>query len=278
MSISTRKDSSSNITGVLCVGQDLTEVIQYREGLENLVEERTLELNQALKKEKELVEMKSKFVSIASHEFRTPLSTIALATGFIRKYKSKITLDEIDKKLDNIEKQINQMVYLLDDVLLVGKAEAGKMKVNLTQIEIGIFEKLANEVVESLKTSHQLHFQADYSASLFISDEKLIRNIIINLITNAVKFSPGADRVDMSVHCRKNELAIVVKDHGIGIPDEDRNTLFESFQRGSNVGTISGTGLGLSIVKKAVELLDGKIAVNSKINAGSEFRISLPMK
>ncbi len=277
MSISTRKDSNNNVTGVLCVGQDLTEVIQYREGLEKLVEERTQELNQALKKEKELVEMKSKFVSIASHEFRTPLSTIALATGFIRKYKNKISLDEIDKKLDNIEKQVNQMVYLLDDVLLVGKADAGKMKVTLSKIETGIFEKLAKEVVESLKTTHQLQFETDYSVKFFISDEKLIRNIIINLITNAVKFSPGAATIDMTVRSFEDEILIIVKDHGIGIPEEDISTLFESFQRGSNVGTISGTGLGLSIVKKAVELLNGIIEVNSKVNVGSEFIIRLPM-
>ncbi len=277
MSISTRRDKNKNIIGALCVGQDLTEVIQYRQGLEKLVEDRTLELNEALKKEKELVEMKSKFVSIASHEFRTPLSTISLATGFVRKHKKKLTQEEIDKKLDNIEKQVNQMVYLLDDVLLVGKAEAGKIIVNLDTIDINTFEKLAAEVIESKKTKHHLQFMNFSSVNEIRSDEKLLRNIIINLITNAVKFSPNAKEVIMQLDSDHNNLTIQIRDHGIGIPESDLKELFTSFSRGSNVGTIEGTGLGLSIVKKAVDLLNGTIELKSKVGKGSEFKVTLPL-
>jgi PAS domain S-box-containing protein len=278
ITFSTRRDSDKKIVGALCVGQDLTEVIQYRQGLEKLVEERTNKLNEALKKEKELVEMKSKFVSIASHEFRTPLSTISLATGFIRKYKDQINLTEIDRKLDNIEKQVSQMVYLLDDVLLVGKAEAGKIMVNLAEIEIESFKKLAIEVIESKKTKHKLIFSDECFVTSVFTDEKLVRNIIINLITNAVKFSPNAVEIEMKISCDRTNLIIIVTDHGIGIPEKDIEELFTSFSRGSNVGNIEGTGLGLSIVKKAVDLLQGTVDLKSTVGNGSEFKVTLPLQ
>jgi PAS domain S-box-containing protein len=275
ISISMRKDRNKNNSGILCVGQDMTEVIQYRQGLEKLVDDRTRKLNEALNKEKELVELKSKFVSIASHEFRTPLSTISLTTGFVRKYKQSLDLSQIDSKLDTIEKQVNQMVYLLDDVLMVGKAEAGKIAVNLSVIPL---ESLALEVVESNRTAHQLLYQENFSVSSIVSDIKLIRNIFVNLITNAIKFSPNANSIEISLLCHGEELIINVKDHGIGIPENEITNLFTSFSRASNVGTIEGTGLGLSIVKKAVELLNGKINVTSILGKGSEFEVRLPIQ
>jgi PAS domain S-box-containing protein len=277
ITISTRRDSDKKIVGALCVGQDLTEVIQYRQGLEKLVKERTNKLNEALKKEKELVEMKSKFVSIASHEFRTPLSTISLATGIIRKYKDQINHVEVDRKLDSIEKQVSQMVYLLDDVLLVGKAEAGKITVNLSVLEIESLKKLADEVIKGRKTKHRLIFLDECSLSSFVTDEKLVRNIIINLITNAVKFSPNATEVEMRVKCDQANLIIIITDQGIGIPEVDMEDLFTSFSRGSNVGVIEGTGLGLSIAKKAADLLKGTIEIKSSVGKGSEFKLTLPL-
>jgi PAS domain S-box-containing protein len=277
ISISMRKDRNKKNSGILCVGQDMTEVIQYRQGLEKLVDDRTRELHEALNKEKELVEMKSKFVSIASHEFRTPLSTISLTTGFVRKHKQHLDPSAIDSKLDTIEKQVNQMVYLLDDVLLVGKGEAGKISVNLSTIPLESLEKLAQEVVESKRTTHQLNFQKDISVPSIVCDPKLLRNIFVNLITNAIKFSPNANSIEVSLICHGEQLIVVVKDHGIGIPENEIPNLFTSFSRASNVGTIEGTGLGLSIVKKAVELLRGKIKVTSVQGTGSEFEVRLPL-
>jgi PAS domain S-box-containing protein len=257
--------------------QDITEVVQYREGLERMVEERTRKLNQALKKEKELVEMKSKFVSMASHEFRTPLSTIVLSTGFIKKYKKRLDARVLDEKLEGIEKQVNHMTYLLDDVLTIGKAEAGKIEVALSMIKIGFLRRLAEEVMRTMG-SHKLRFTQYCKLSSFQSSEKLIRNIVINLLTNAVKFSPGRKEVFMSVTCDEQNLIIQVRDLGLGIPARDRKNLFSSFARGSNVSTIEGTGLGLSIVKKAVDLLQGSIRVKSQLKKGTEFRVVLPLK
>jgi signal transduction histidine kinase len=257
--------------------QDVTEVVRYRQGLERMVEERTQKLNEALKMEKELVEVKSKFVSIASHEFRTPLSAIILDTGFIKKYKDKLKSEELDKKLADIEKQVHHMTYLLEDVLLVGKAEAGKIHVVLKKISIDFFETLAKQVVQSGGTGHKLRYTLDGNLKGIVSDEKLLRNIVVNLLTNAIKFSPGSKYVTMAVTCTKSHLIILVSDSGIGIPAWDIKNLFTSFSRGSNAGAIEGTGLGLSIVKKAVDLLHGTVEVKSRLNKGTQFTVMLPL-
>jgi PAS domain S-box-containing protein len=262
---------------ILASFMDITEVVRYRQGLEKMVEERTAKLNEALQKEKELVIMKNKFISIASHEFRTPLSSISLAAGFIKKYKKKLTEAQINQKLENIEKQVNNMTYLLDDVLIVGKAEAGRMQANLAEITIDIFEKLAKEVITARKGKHKIKYIREGDKDTFISDEKFLRNIIINLVSNAVKFSANGSEVILKVATDDTTLSVTVKDKGIGIPPEDIKNLFTSFSRGSNVAAIEGTGLGLSIAKKAVDVLNGKITVTSQVGAGTEFTVTLPI-
>ena len=261
------------------VMQDVTELTEYRINLEKKVEARTRELNAALKKEKEIVEMRSKFVSIASHEFRTPLSTISLASGFVRKYKHRLTPDAINEKLLGIETQVRHMSGLLDDILTIGKGDAGRIEVNLVTLPVRtLFENMAREVINSMKRSHEVNLQITFPRETFETDEGLIRNIVINLLSNAIKFSDTSNEVILSVGGNKDEMVIGVRDYGIGIPPEDAAKLFEPFYRGSNVSTISGTGLGLSIVKKAVDLLEGEIKVNSNVGRGTEFLVTLPTK
>ena len=273
-----RRNSEQQITGVLMVGQNITELIEYRVNLEAKVQERTRELNEALRKEKELVEMKSRFVSIASHEFRTPLSTIALATGFLRKHREKLSPDDVIKKLATIEKQVDHMTYLLDDILMIGKSEAGKIKTKYTPVDIEtFFHQTAREVEESMRT-HQVQTFIQCSVKSFMADEKLLRNILINLITNAIKFSPDQKSVMLRVTNSPDFLKLEVKDKGIGITPEDQQNIFSAFHRGANVGTIQGTGLGLSIVKKAVELLAGHIHLSSQAGEGTSFTITLPLR
>ena len=275
------RNKEGQVVTIMSLVQDITErktlEVNQREKLKKLVEERTRELNESLAKEKELVEMKNKFVSIASHEFRTPLSTISLASGFIKKYIKKLSKTDLEKKLESIEKQVQIMTYLLDDVLTVGKAEAGKLQVKVGEIKIEMIEILAREAMKTAGSKHKLKFSTGCSQEIIHSDEKFLRNIITNLITNAAKFSPHAKEVLMDITCDKNDLFITVKDHGIGIPTEDIKNLFTSFSRGSNVSGIEGTGLGLSIVKKAVELLKGSIAVKSELGKGTEFKVTLPL-
>lgn len=278
LSASPRFDAQDQIKGIIIVAQNITELIDYRKGLEKMVQDRTRELNEALQKEKELADLKTKFVSMASHEFRTPLSTISLATGFIRRYKAKITPEDIDKKLDDIVRQVEHMNYLLEDVLTVGKAESGKVQVNVAPIETpAFFEKITNEVYESTGKTHQIRMTVGCEQKTVLSDPRMIRIILVNLLTNAIKFSPGRDIVWVTVNCAANTLQLLVKDEGLGIPEEDREKLFHSFHRASNAGAIQGTGLGLSIVRKTVDLLDGVIQVESKLNEGTTFTISIPI-
>lgn len=277
MSISPRMDVNKNIYGAICVGQDITELFRYRQGLERMVEERTRDLNEALQKEKELVDLKSKFISIASHEFRTPLSTISLATSILQKHREKISTNEFNGKLVTIENQVRHMTYLLDDILIIGKAEAGKILTNYTSLSIEHFFKQTTHEVEQSASTHKIKLRLNCSIKEFNADEQLLRNILINLLTNAIKFSSYNKVVYLTVSNSTDFLKLDVEDKGIGIAEEDMTTIFTAFNRGSNVGTIQGTGLGLSIVKKAVELLKGEITVKSKIGKGTIFSIMLPL-
>lgn len=278
LSASPRRDEEKAINGAILVAQDITELIDYRKNLERMVQDRTRELNEALQKEKELVDMKSRFVSIASHEFRTPLSTITLATGYLKKFKHKLTPEEIDDKLTNIERQVSHMTHLLDDVLMIGKVEAGKIPVRLVLIDVAeFFESLCREVEQSTAKTHTIRLTHRLQTPVMLSDEKLLRNIFINTLTNAIKFSPYARHVDLTLTGDAQRVSLQVRDYGIGIPVEDMERLFEPFHRGSNANTIQGTGLGLSIMKKGVDLLRGFIDVKSEVGAGTELTITLPL-
>jgi PAS domain S-box-containing protein len=278
LSASPRRSAKNIITGVIFVAQNITELTEYRLNLEKKVEERTRELNEALSKEKELVDLKSRFVSIVSHEFRTPLSTISISSGLIRKYQSKISPKEIDEKLENIEKQVSHMTYMLDDVLLIGKAEAGKLQIQKKEIGIlEFFKNICEEVEKSTGSTHQIDLTEQLLVKKMVSDERLLRNITINLLTNAIKFSPKAERAEMNLSSDADEVSITVRDFGIGIPKEDKENLFEPFYRGKNVSTIQGTGLGLSIIKKAVDLLKGSVTMKSEVGKGTEITVTLPV-
>jgi PAS domain S-box-containing protein len=257
--------------------QNITEIVEYRMSLEQKVCERTKELNVALELQKEMVEAKNRFVSIASHEFRTPLSAIQFASGFLRKFHNRITGEDLERKLEGIEKQVVLMTALLDDMLVMGKYEAGKLKVNATTIDIIEFlEKITSDIVNNATITHTIVKKYDAPSLVLKSDEKLLRNIFINLITNAIKFSPGKDHINLNVEVLSNCVCIRVRDEGIGISQLDMASIFDPFQRGSNVVNIDGTGLGLSIVKKAVAVLGGEVSVSSNEGIGSEFTVKLP--
>jgi signal transduction histidine kinase len=171
------------------------------------------------------------------------------------------------------------MTHLLDDVLLIGKTEAGKLMVHLSEIEIAdIFERLKNEIEQSTGNTHTIRLHINSIEGTVRTDEKLIRTMVINLLTNAVKFSPGASYVDLYVTADYNKLAIGVKDYGIGIPEQDIKNLFEPFYRASNAADVEGTGLGLSIIKKALDLLRGYVDIKSVIGQGTEITIVIPLE
>jgi PAS domain S-box-containing protein len=278
---STRRNANGEITGVIGVGQDITELAGYRNELEKKVYQRTLKLNKALLQEKELNELKSKFVSTASHEFRTPLSAINFAAGSIKKYWAKMKPIMIEKKLDKIEDQVVHMTKLLDDILIVGQADAGKFKNNPVHINFGNFiDEIIEEVYSSQKESHEILLidaEGLKKSNIFI-DEKLGRNIFINLISNAIKFSPDTKKVCIELASKENYIIISIIDYGIGIHKSELKNIFQPFARGHNVDLIPGTGLGLSIAKEAIEAIEGEIIVNSTIGSGTSFIVKIPKK
>ena len=276
---SSRRDANGKITGVLGVGQDITELVGYRNELEIKVEERTVKLNQALEKQKELNELKSKFVSTASHEFRTPLSAINFAAGSIKKYWGKMKPVMIEKKLHKIEDQVMHMTRLLDDVLVIGQAGAGKIRNNPLNMPLGNF---INEIIEEVYTSQEKSNQIVVidsenmkNGTIFI-DEKLGRNIFINLIGNAVKYSTNKENVTIEFSSEKDYTIITITDFGIGISKSELTTIFTPFSRGENVDLIQGTGLGLSIAKEAIDAIGGEIIVNSTLGNGATFKVKIP--
>ncbi|NOT76057.1 MAG: PAS domain S-box protein [Cyclobacteriaceae bacterium] len=279
ISVTPRANVDKDINGIICVGQDVTEVFTYRAGLEKMVEERTRELHEALQKEKVLVEMKSKFVSIASHEFRTPLSTISFAAESIRNYFHQLSAAEIQRKLIKIEDQASHMTNLLEDILTIGKSEAGKIKVKRISLDL---EEFINSLIEEVRSTSKdkreivLHFSCENKK--VNADDKLLRNVIVNLLTNAIKFSPASTEVTISVSDYRGNVLVEVTDRGMGIDPSELQSIFEPFQRASNANTVPGTGLGLSILKKAIELMDGSIQVASELNVGSTFKVEIPMR
>ena len=275
----TRRDTKGQITGVLGVGQDITELDSYRKELEIKVNERTLKLNESLEKQKELNELKSRFVSTTSHEFRTPLSAINFAAGSIKKYWSKMEPIMISNKLNKIEDQVLHMTKLLDDILIVGQADVGKLVSEPSNINLGDFiYEIIEEVNISRKKSHEIILtdkEELIHSSIYI-DEKLGRNIFINLIDNALKFSPEAKKVTVDLASEEKYIIFIITDFGIGIPEFELKNIYSPFTRGKNVDLIQGTGLGLSIVKEAVDLTGGKIEVSSKEGKGTTFIVKIP--
>jgi signal transduction histidine kinase len=249
-----------------------------RKKLEALVQERTRELEEAIKKEKQLVDLKNQFVAIASHEFRTPLSTIRFAAEYLHDYLEKIEEAEIRSKLKKIEKQVTHMTALLEDVIMAGRTDLKKILVVKSRIELrNLIDKIIEDVQNSTRNTHRIELNYAVVSREIDTDEKLFRNIFINLLSNAIKYSPGKDSVLLNIVEENGLLMITVSDQGIGILEEDQVKLFEAFQRGSNAASIAGTGLGLSIVKKAVELLKGSIRLQSRLNEGTIVEVQLPV-
>jgi signal transduction histidine kinase len=223
--------------------------------------------------------LKSEFVSLVSHEFRTPLSSILLSTQFLERYDFTTTPEKRIKHQRRITDSVRSMVELLDDVLLFGKAEAGKLEFNPQPIDMPEFcQEMVEEFQEKAGAAYsiQFTFSGGLYANGFESDKRIMRHILSNLLSNAVKYSPNGGKILLELDYKPESVQLKVSDQGIGIPEEDQISLFESFRRAKNVGNIAGTGLGLSIVKKCVDLHGGLICVDSKIGIGTSFIIRLP--
>ena len=236
------------------------------------------EVRKSLSKEQELNQLKSYFVSMVSHEFRNPLTTILGFAELIRDFDQQLTSEKRQAYLRQIQESARRMTALLNDVLSIGQAEAGKLEVNPEPLDV---EEFCGHLVEELKlgnsVQHIIAFSRPSQLTKACMDKNLLRQILTNLLSNAIKYSPEGSAVTFDLICQDEKAIFDIKDEGIGISPEDQQRLFESFQRGSNVGKISGTGLGLTIVKKAVDLHGGQIAVKSEVGVGTTFSVAIPL-
>ena len=235
------------------------------------------DIRNALEKEKQLSELKSRFVTMASHEFRTPLTTILSSAELLQDYGFKWNEEKKLQHLQRVVKAVQHMTQLLNDVLLIGKAEAGKLECNPAPVNLVQFCRDLVDEMQLGTDNHTIAFRSHGNCTNTYLDEKLLRHILSNLLSNAIKYSPTGSIVQFNLICEQGEAIFRVQDEGIGIPSSDQAQLFDSFYRASNVGTIPGTGLGLAIVKKSVDLYGGKIAVKSVVEVGTTFTVTLPL-
>ena len=261
----------------------------YASELEQLVDERTKSLRKSvnalqqakeevsisLEKEKELNQLKSRFVSMASHEFRTPLSSIHLSSSLIEKYAQPFESSNIDKHVTKIKSAVGNLTTILNDFLSIERLEAGKVETNYTEFDLVKFaEEITEEMQLIAKKNQHIIYQHTGLESLVYLDLNLLKNCIINLITNAIKYSGEDTFIEFNTEIKDKNYLITVKDNGIGIPETDQKHLFQPFFRAHNTGNIPGTGLGLNIVLRYASLMNGRVHFESMLNKGTKFILS----
>jgi signal transduction histidine kinase len=234
-------------------------------------------LRKTLEREMELSELKSRFVSMVSHEFRTPLSIILMNVDIIRKYNDRLSIAEKEKYMASVHTSIQRMTDLLDDVLTISRAEMGRLEFRPEPLNIDSF---CRSVVDEIRTTANAALTFEYEARgtcrSAIADKKLLRLILTNLVSNAAKYSEPGGTVWVTLTCDEDQLVVDVTDEGIGIPEQEQTRVFETFFRATNTGRMSGTGLGLAIAKQCVEYHHGTIAFESVEGKGSTFTLTLP--
>jgi PAS domain S-box-containing protein len=236
-----------------------------------------VELLESLAREKEASELKSRFVSMTSHEFRTPLAAILSSIELIADYGERLPGEEKAELVGVIKSSVKRMGQMLEDILVIGRADAGRLEFNPEPVDLkSLCERIAQEARKTTQTAHEVELQCTLKKKHYLLDERLLRHVLHNLLINAIKYSPQSGRVGLRVMAGEASMKFIVEDQGIGIPLEDQAGLFTSFHRGANVGGIAGTGLGLAIVKKAVDLHGGSIRVESAVGKGSQFTVILP--
>lgn len=291
--ISHRKEIEANMLQQQKQLENVTEELRNLNAeLEMKVEERTvilkealqqleqsqLELSEALDKEKQLNEIKSRFVSMASHEFRTPLSTILSSAALLSRYSKTEEQAQRERHIGKIKDSVKHLNDLLEDFLSLGKLDEGKVGTAIGEFDLTkVMEDTIEEMNGLLKEGQSIKYQHE-GPTVVVSDKKMLRNILINIISNALKFSEPHSEISVRTHVSGGKATIVVKDRGIGMSQDDNTHLFSSFFRGKNAQNIQGTGLGLHIVKRYLDLLQGGVILESELNVGTTVTISIPAK
>ena len=228
-------------------------------------------------KQRELAELKSRFISMTSHEIRTPLSTIMSSSELLEVYSERWPAQKKQEHFDRIHGAVRAMLRMLDGVLMVGRSEAGKLEFKPAPVQLLRFcEESVRSASETCRGDHEIVLEGPEREDTVVADELLLRHVVDNLLSNAIKYSPRGSRVSLAVRREGDDVLLEVSDQGIGIPAADQHRLFETFERGSNVGAVPGSGLGLTIAKRALDLHGGSLSVASGEGRGTRFTVRLP--
>lgn len=264
------------VNKMLSINSNLEKEIVERKEAEAKLLETQIQVRESLEKEKQLSELKSRFVSMASHEFRTPLSTILSSASLIEKYAERGLYDKQEKHISRIKSAVQNLTNILNDFLSLSKLEEGKFMNNPSSFD---FKDLSEEVIEGfqgiLKNNQKIKYQHLGRNTQVFLDKQFCKNILINLLSNASKYSEEGKDIELTTKLN-DTLSIQVRDYGIGIPESDKKHMFERFFRAKNAINIQGTGLGLNILHRYLELMNGTIRFESEVGQGTSFYIQLP--
>jgi signal transduction histidine kinase len=264
------------INRLLQINKKLEHEISERRFAEEALQRSQNDLREALETEKELSELKSRFVSTASHEFRTPLSTILSSSALIGRYQLSEQQEQREKHIGRIKSAVNILNTILNDFLSLSKLEQGEVLIKTEEIRIRHFlEQTCDEMEGLLKEGQELKAIDKTDGATFVTDPAMLKNILFNLLSNAIKYS-GPGSIECIADIKDGQLQIEVIDHGMGIPASEQKHLFERFFRAHNATNIQGTGLGLYIVNGYVKLLKGQIRFHSEEGEGSTFVVRIP--
>lgn len=252
----------------------LSESILQRanEELEERVEERTSELSKANEQLKQLNEDRSRLVSMVCHEFRNPLNNIAFSVSSLKRYERQLSDQEKTEYLSDVETNIDRMTQMTNELLVIGEIETKGISIIPDKLDLVEF---CHELVAEFS---QIQFNSKISFLEAEIDSRILRSILTNILTNAVRYSPDSQLIQFKLSADNNHAFLTIEDRGIGIPKKDLENIFEPFHRGKNVSNIPGTGLGLNIVKRFIDFLDGTIDISSQINQGTRVQIKVPLQ
>lgn len=278
-------NENGELVGSVVTFRDITQrklseymLQQANEELEQRVTERTSELSKANVKLRQLNEDRSRFVSMVCHEFRNPLNNIAFSVSSLKRYDNKLSPSQKIEYLSDVETNIERMTQMTNELLVIGEIEVKGINIALDTLNLVDFcQELTTEFVQTYP-NYQIPFDSKISSLEAEIDQRLLRSILINILINAVRYSENIFLIQFKLFTSNNHAIFVIKDWGIGIPEDDLNNIFEPFHRGKNVSNIPGTGLGLNIVKSFISLIDGTIDVTSKINQGTRVVIKVPLQ
>lgn len=263
-----KKIELENKPAILITAFDVTK---YKKEVDNI--------RQALIAEKQNSQNQERFASLVSHEFRTPLNVISFSTSLLKHHLSQWTKEKQLKYLDRLQKGVEQLTYLMDEVLTIGQAEAEKLQFKPQLLDLTSFcDELVNEVNLTHRDQQDIKFTNLSKNKTVLADKNLLKQILINLLDNAIKYSPLDSVVNFCFLLENQQIVFKIEDQGIGILSEEQAKIFEPFHRSNNVGEISGHGLGLTMVKKLVELHKGQIIVESELGKGSTFIVTIPLQ